>query len=75
MSWPKRRSVHAACAIVDPNLSTEDSCSPQPKLFVLGGADNDGYTINDAWILDVNSTTWKEVKIITDISTLHICKL
>lgn len=32
-----------------------------PKLLVLWGMDNDGDPINDAWILNVNTLTWKKV--------------
>ena len=63
MPWPKERSVHGACAIVDPNLSYDIQCPPEPKLFIFAGANNDGYTINDAWILDVNSITWNQVRV------------
>ena len=64
VAWPKERSVHAACALVDPNTdrSSYSPCiTPRPSLFVFSGAGSDGITINDAWILDVNSVSWKQV--------------
>ena len=43
-----------------------DSCAgqPQPKLFVLWGTGNSDVELaQDAWILDVNNTTWSPVTI------------
>ena len=52
------RAGHAACCI---NYGEQ-----HPQLLVTGGWDNDGKTLRDAWLLDVDSGTWKEV--------LHSCK-
>ena len=32
-----------------------------PKLLVTGGRDANNVTLNDVWILDLNSRKWKEV--------------
>ena len=48
------RSAHAACCI---NYGEE-----HPQLLVSGGLDNDGNTLSDMWLMDVNSGTWKEVR-------------
>ena len=52
-SWPVRRDSHAACCL---NYGEE-----HPQLLVTGGVDNNGTTLSDAWILDVNSRRWREV--------------
>ena len=84
--WPRPRSLHSACALVNPNIfatakdslksiplsqcgksHTDTNCGQlQPKLFVLWGR---GAT--DAWVLDVNSTTWKPVNY-TGIRTIAV---
>ena len=51
--WPVERSAHAACCL---NYGEEN-----PHLLVTGGVDKDGNTLQDAWILDVNSGRWREV--------------
>ena len=51
--WPVERSGHAACC-----LNYAEEC---PQLLVTGGLDKNGITLQDAWILDVNSGTWREV--------------
>ena len=33
-----------------------------PQVFVLWGMDENGDPISDAWILDVDSVSWKEVR-------------
>ena len=48
------RELHAACCL---NYGDE-----HPKLLVTGGLDNNKNTLKDAWILDVNSGKWKEVR-------------
>ena len=52
-SWPVERDTHAACSL---NYGEE-----HPQLLVTGGVDKDGNTLQDAWILDVNSGRWREV--------------
>ena len=47
------RAAHAACCI---NYGEQ-----HPQLLVTGGQDKDGKTLRDAWLLDVDSGTWKEV--------------
>ncbi len=33
----------------------------RPQLLVTGGVDRDDKTLSDAWLLDVNPGSWKEV--------------
>ena len=47
------RMGHAACCI---NYGEQ-----HPQLLVTGGLDNDDKTLTDAWLLDVDSGTWKKV--------------
>ncbi len=51
--WPKARSGHAACCI--------NYGSDSPLLLVSGGLDGDGNTLKDAWLLNLNAGSWKEV--------------
>ena len=51
--WPVERSAHAACCL--------NYGEVHPQLLVTGGVDRDGNTLQDAWILDVNSGRWREV--------------
>ena len=51
--WPVERSSHAACCL---NYGEEG-----PQLLVTGGKDKNGTTLQDAWILDVNSGRWTRV--------------
>ena len=37
-----------------------------PQLLVIGGRDENYKICNDAWMLDVESGRWKEVRIIID---------
>jgi len=52
--WPVGRSWHAACC-----LNYEDD---KPVLLMTGGIDWNGNTLNDAWLLDVHSGRWREVR-------------
>ena len=51
---PVGRSFHAACC-----LNYNDD---HPKLLISGGVDKDRIVLGDAWILDVNSGKWTEVR-------------
>ena len=51
--WPAGRDSHAACCL---NYGEE-----HPQLLVTGGVDNNGNSLSDAWILDVNTGRWREV--------------
>ncbi len=51
--WPKGRSSHAACCI--------NYDSDSPLLLISGGIDSDGNTLKDAWLLNINAGSWKEV--------------
>ena len=53
--WPVRRDSHAACCL---NYGEK-----HPQLLITGGVDNNGNPLQDAWVLDVKSGTWKEVRI------------
>ena len=52
--WPVARSLHAVCC-----LNYEDD---QPVLLMTGGSDKNFNTLGDAWLLDVNSGRWREVR-------------
>ena len=52
-SWPVERSAHAACCL---NYGEE-----HPQLLVTGGWDKNDNTLQDAWVLDVNSGRWRKV--------------
>ena len=52
-AWPVERVRHAATCL---NYGEE-----HPQLLVTGGMDKDGNTLQDAWILDVNSGRWRKV--------------
>ena len=63
-------SGHAACCI---NYGEQ-----HPQLLVTGGRDKDGKTLRDAWLLDVDSGTWKEVcmQVHRAVSGVHcVCNL
>ena len=51
--WPVGRSSHAACCL---NYGEE-----HPQLLITGGVDIYDNTLQDTWILDVNSGRWREV--------------
>ena len=52
--WPAERMAHAACC-----LNYRDY---HPQLLVTGGLDKKGKTLNDAWVLDINTGWWREVR-------------
>jgi len=52
--WPVGRDDHAACC-----LNFEED---EPVLLMTGGTDDNGNTLNDVWLLDVNSRRWREVR-------------
>ena len=52
--WPVERANHAACCL---NYTDE-----QPQLLVTGGADKRNKTLSDAWLLDINTRRWREVR-------------
>ncbi|XP_064393444.1 uncharacterized protein LOC135340943 isoform X2 [Halichondria panicea] len=51
--WPVGRSHHAACCL---NYGQD-----HPQLLMYGGLDNDGKTLGDMWILNVDTGKWTEV--------------
>ena len=59
LEWPEGapkpvgRDSHAATCL---NYGEE-----HPQLLITGGVDNNDTTLQDAWILDVNSGRWREV--------------
>ena len=55
---PPGRSGHAACYIGGPLLGTE-----RPQLMVMGGLDNNFGVQTDAWVLDIDSSKWTEVRV------------
>ena len=52
--WPLGRIDHAACCLT----YGED----QPVLLITGGIDQNYKTLGDAWLLDVHSGKWTEVR-------------
>ena len=52
--WPVERDNHAATC-----LNYGDN---HPQLLVTGGVDKKGKTLSDAWLLDINTGRWKEVR-------------
>ena len=59
---------HSWLPFLAPDLSMSvkslDEACVDPKLLVLWGMDNNGDPVNDVWILNVNTLTWKKVRII-----------
>ena len=51
---PVGRSGHAAVCL--------DYGGDHPQLLVIGGLDNDDKVLSDAWLLDVQSRRWREVR-------------
>ena len=52
--WPVVRQAHAACC-----LNYDDH---HPQLLVTGGLDKNYKTLSDAWLLDINTRRWREVR-------------
>ena len=52
--WPVGRSGHAACCL---NFGEDD-----PALLMTGGFDQNYNTLKDAWLLEVHSGRWREVR-------------
>ena len=50
--WPVGRDGHASCVLSDPLHS---------QILVSGGWDKDNRLIKDAWILNVQTKSWKKV--------------
>ena len=53
-TWPVERSGHAATCL---NYGDD-----HPQLLVTGGLDKNLKTLNDAWMLDINTGRWREVR-------------
>lgn len=58
---------HSWLPCLEPDLSCGDVSSERlcvdPKLLVLWGMDNAGNPVDDVWILNVNTLTWKKVEL------------
>ena len=52
--WPEEREWHSACCL---NYGQQ-----HPQLLVTGGESKRGKILGDAWILDVDSGRWREVR-------------
>ena len=52
--WPVGRVRHAACCL---NYGDD-----KPVLLMTGGVDGYDSTLKDAWLLEVNSGRWREVR-------------
>ena len=62
--WPVSRDSHAACCL---NYGKEN-----PQLLITGGVDKDGNTLQDAWVLDVKSGEWREVRMYQQFTCLSL---
>ena len=54
--WPKEREGHAACCL---NYGEHN-----PVILVSGGLGKGSEVVGDMWILDVDSSTWTEVRML-----------
>ena len=52
--WPVERVYHAACCLNYGDV--------HPQLLVTGGLDKRNKTLSDAWLLDINTGRWREVR-------------
>ena len=52
--WPVERTAHAATCL---NYGDD-----HPQLLVTGGVDKKRKTLRDAWLLDINTGRWREVR-------------
>ena len=52
---PVRRHCHAAVCL--------GYGGDHPKLLITGGLDKDVTVLSDAWVLDVQSGRWREVRV------------
>jgi len=52
--WPVGRTRHAACCL---NFGEDE-----PILLMTGGVDGNDSTLKDAWLLEVHSGRWREVR-------------
>ena len=51
-AWPIGRVEHAACCL---------GFGERPQLLLIGGLYEGNKTLNDIWILDLESMKWREV--------------
>ena len=62
--WPAGRTFHTSCCLVDPmeveNLRKKYVKVSQ-KILMLWGKGNDDKHCQDAWLLDVDTMSWKLV--------------
>ena len=68
------RVDHAACCLNFGDV--------HPQLLVTGGVDKKGKTLSDAWLLDINTGRWREVRevevcgvCVTKPSTSNMCMM
>ena len=52
--WPAVRSGHAACCL--------GCAGDHINLLVTGGLDRDNKPLNNAWLFNLSSKQWKEVR-------------
>ena len=64
---PVGRSSHAAVCL--------GYGGDHPQLLVIGGRGAGYKVLGDAWLLDVQSGQWREVRISTCITSIEICSL
>ena len=63
--WPVERTRHAACCL--------NYADHKPKLLVTGGLDKNLKTLSDAWLLDINTRRWREVREVTEVEGCVVC--
>lgn len=54
--WPKSSCDHSMIYV-----ASLHSDRPHPCLIVIGGEDDDGKILNDCWILELQTVTWKHI--------------
>lgn len=56
--WPCPRRLHVAACLVNPESILAIN---NQRLLIMWGQDRNAKHVNDAWILHVQSMTWKKV--------------
>ena len=73
--WPSPRSLHTAVSLLDPfyvqppsltssiesNTDTSDALFTKQNLLVLWGQDTNGDQLSQAWLLDTETLSWKNL--------------
>ena len=56
VEWPRERSHHAATHLSGPSF------------VIVGGLDDESYTLNDMWLSDTTTKLWKKVSFSCTVS-------